>query len=78
MCNEYVKPSREDVARLIDGDAWSLSEEDYFERYDDGMRGVVYCLEGRARRRRKSLRQADAVLDLLPGRSEAEGGADRG
>ena len=65
-----VKPSREDVARVIESDAWTLSDDDYFEAYDDGMRGVGYCLQMRSGRRKASLKRADAVLALLPGRTE--------
>ena len=67
-----VKPSREDVARVIESDAWTLSDDDYFEAYDDGMRGVGYCLQMRSGRRKASLKRADAVLALLPGRTEVE------
>ena len=67
-----VKPTREDVARVIESDAWTLSDDDYFEAYDDGMRGVGYCLQMRSGRRKASLKRADAVLALLPGRTEAE------
>ena len=67
-----VKPTREDVARVIDSDAWTLSDDDYFAAYDDGMRGVGYCLQMRSGRRKASLKRADAVLALLPGRTEQE------
>ena len=67
-----VKPSREDVARVIESDAWTLSDDDYFKAYDDGMRGVGYCLQMRSGRRKASLKRADAVLALLPGRTETE------
>ena len=67
-----VKPSREDVARVIESDAWTLSDDDYFEAYDDGMRGVGYCLQMRSGRRKASLKRADAVLALLPGKTEQE------
>ena len=53
MCNEYVKPSREDIYR-----AWHGT--------DDPWGG---CADSAS---------IERVLDLLPGRSEAEGGADRG
>ena len=71
-----VKPSREDVARVIESDAWTLSDDDYFEAYDDGMRGVGYCLQMRSGRRKASLKRADAVLALWPGKTEQEIGAD--
>ena len=71
-----VKPTREDVARVIESDAWTLSDDDYFEAYDDGMRGVGYCLQMRSGRRKASLKRADAVLALLPGRTEQEVRAD--
>ena len=71
-----VKPSREDVARVIESDAWTLSDDDYFEAYDDGMRGVGYCLQMRSGRRKASLKRADAVLALLPGRTEVEVSAE--
>ena len=67
-----VKPSREDVARIIDSDAWTLSDDDYFAAYDDGMRGVGYCLQMRSGRRKASLKRADAVLALFNGKTEQE------
>ncbi len=67
-----VKPTREDVARVIESDAWTLSDDDYFAAYDDGMRGVGYCLQMRSGRRNASLKSVDAVLALLPGRTEQE------
>ena len=67
-----VKPSREDVARVIESDAWTLSDDDYFAAYDDGMHGVGHCLQMRSGKRKISLMRADAVLALLPGKTEQE------
>jgi len=54
----------EEVARVIDPDAWGLSDDEYFAEYDDGMHGVGHCLSSRGPRRRTSLATARKIVDL--------------
>ena len=78
MCNEYVKPGREEVARALalvgdyDGcferlDAWAAASAEARECGD-----VEEPVSTDAEDAEWWLKRADAVLDLWPGRSEAE------
>ena len=60
MCNEYVKPGREDMVEAMLGSD-IITDDLRAEAWDEGstQREPFLCF-------------ADAVLDLLPGRSEAE------
>lgn len=78
MCNEYVKPGREEVARALalvgdyDGcferlDAWAAASSEARECGD-----VEEPMSTDGEDAEWWLKRADAVLDLWPGRSEAE------
>lgn len=78
MCNEYVKPGREEVARALalvgdyDGcferlDAWAAASSEARECGD-----VEEPMSTDGEDAEWWLKRADAVLSLLPGRSEAE------
>ena len=78
MCNEYVKPGREEVARALalvgdyDGcferlDAWAAASSEARECGD-----VEEPMSTDGEDAEWWLKRADALLSLLPGRSEAE------
>lgn len=60
--SKYVKPSRDEVARAIDPVSWRY--------FDSGMFPPTHPASLAAVRRSRD--QADAVLALWPGRTEAE------
>lgn len=65
--SEHVKPSRDDVARLIEPHLWSPTYPG-FRRFGDHRPQEEILEEEREHIRKR----ADAVLALLPGRTEAE------
>lgn len=55
------KINRQALARLVDSDAWDLSDSDWDEEY--GYDGIVRGRDERARRRSASLKVVDRLID---------------